>query len=194
MNLAEMRTLVRRDLKDIDIPQRFTDDDLDRAIARAVTELSKYSPVQQKSVLATVAGSYEINIASLSGRLSVDRLEFPLDQSPRKFARFEIYQDALTLKDVRGDGTGCAVYWTTTHTLNSETSTVPGYLQDLVALGATAYAALVLSQYATDKANYGGENVDRDYLYWARGRMMDFQSGLNRLKNKIKAGQLYMEE
>ena len=194
MDLAEMRTIVRRDFKDGEIPQRFADDDLDRAIARAVIELSKYSPVQQKSVLATVAGSYDISIASLAGRLSVDKAEFPLNESPRKFVRFEIYQDVLTLKDARGDGAGCAVYWTAVHTLDAGSSTIPRHLEDLVALGATAYAALVLSQYATDKANYGGENVDRDYLYWARGRMMDFQAGLNRLKNRVKLNQLYIEE
>ncbi len=193
MDLSTMRLKVRRDLKDEEMPQRFTDDDLDRAIARAVTELSKYSPVQQKSVIATVSGSYDLNISSLAGRLSVDRVEFPVNESPRRYVRFEIYQDTLTLKDNQGDGTDCTLYWTKPHTLDGAVSTIPPHLEDLVALGATAYAALVLSQYATDKANYGGENVDRDYLYWARGRIMDFQAGLNKLKSKLRVNQLYSE-
>ncbi len=194
MDIAAMRAIVRRDLKDEDLPQRFTDNDLDRAIARAVAELSKCSPVQQKSTMPTVSGSYDMNIGSLAGRLSVDRVEFPVDERPRKFVRFEIYQDILTLKDAPGDGASCAIYWTTGHTLDATTSTIPAHLEDLVALGSTAYAALVLSQYSTDKANYGGENVDRDYLYWAKGRMIDFQSGLKRLKNRVKLNQLYVEE
>jgi len=189
-----MRLTVRRDLKDEESPQRFTDDDIDRAIARAVNELSKYSPLQQKTVVATVSGSYEIDISSLENRLSVDKVEFPVDESPRKYIRFEVYQDNLTLRDTQGDGTDCAVYWTTVHTIDASGSTIPGYQEDLIALGATAYAALVLSQYATDKANYGGENVDRDYLYWAKGRLMDFEKGLKKLKSKVKTNQLHYEE
>jgi hypothetical protein len=194
MDLMIMRSRVRRDLKDEELPQRFTDDDLDRAIARAVTELSKYCPLQQKTVIATVSGSYDLNISSLAGRLSVDRVEFPVDETPRRYIRFEIYQDILTLKESQGDGANCALYWTRPHILDESASTIPPHLEDLVALGATAYAALVLSQYATDKANYGGENVDRDYLYWARGRIMDFQAGLNKLKSKVRINQLYPEE
>jgi hypothetical protein len=193
MDLPTMRARVRRDFKDEELPQRFTDDDLDRAIERAVTELSKYNPLPQKSIIATVSGSCDLDISSLEGRLSVDRVEFPVNQTPRRFVRYETYQEILTLKDTQGDGADCAVYWTKPHLLDGVSSTIPGYLEDLVALGATAYAALVLSQYATDKANYGGENVDRDYLYWARGRIMDFQAGLKKLRNKVRTNQLYLE-
>jgi len=194
MNLTEMRLTVRRDLKDEESPQRFTDDDIDRAIARAVTEFSKYSPRPQKTLLTTASGSYEIDISSLYPRISVERVEFPVDESPRKYVRFDIYEDTLTLRDTQGDGTNCAVYWTTSHVLIDTGSTIPYHLEDLIALGATAYAALVLSQYATDKANYGGENVDRDYLYWAKGRLMEFEKGLKKLKSKVKTNQLYYEE
>jgi hypothetical protein len=189
-----MRTIVRRDLKDEESPQRFTDDDIDRAIVRAVNELSKYSPLQQKTIVSTVSGSYEVDISSLESRLSVDRLEFPVNESPRKYVRFEVYQDTLTLRDTQGDGTDCTVYWTTVHMLDAGSSTIPAYQEDLVALGATAYAALVLSQYATDKANYGGENVDRDYLYWAKGRLIEFEKGLKKLRSRLKTSQLYYEE
>lgn len=193
MTLSEMRTLVRRDLMDEGSPQRFSDDELDRAISRAVTEMSKYSPCQQKSTLATVSASYDVDISSLADRISVDRVEFPVDQSPRVFIRFSLYQDTLTL-ETQGDGNNCHVYWTTQHTIDASTATIPAHLYDLVALGASAYAALSFSQYATDKANLGGENVDRDYLYWARGRMLDFEKGLRKLKSKLRLQQLYTDE
>lgn len=193
MNLTLMRTNVRRDLKDENSPQRLNDDEVNRAIARAVIEVSKASPRQMKSSLATVASSYDIDISTLTNRLSVDYLEFPLGYVPRNLiSNFEIYQDTLTMLDRIGDGNNCYVYWTTVHNLDVSLSTLPGTVEDLVALGAVAYLALSMSQYATDKVSYGGQNVDRDYLYWAKGRLMDFEAGLKKLKSKLKINQLYV--
>lgn len=193
MNLIDMRTIVRRDLKDEDSSQRFTDDDLDRAITRAVGELSKYRPLEETALITTVSGSFDVNISALANRKSVSKVEFPIGETPRRYTRFAVYGDTLTLLDLQGDGTDCRVYYGAPHTLDDEDSTIPPHLEDLVALGATAYAALVLSQYATDKANYGGENVDRDYLYWARGRLMEFEKGLKLLKKNLRVNLLYTD-
>ncbi|MDE2970384.1 MAG: hypothetical protein OXT51_09845 [Chloroflexota bacterium] len=45
MNIAEMRTLVRRDLRDDDpAAQRWTDDELDRHVQHAVHDLARPPP------------------------------------------------------------------------------------------------------------------------------------------------------
>jgi hypothetical protein len=195
MNLSQMRTNVRRDLKDEDASNyRWTDDEIDRAVARAVKEFSQYCPREIKSTLATVGGSIELDISSLTDRVSVDKVEFPVDSKPRTFTRFEVYQDTLYFLKTQGDGENCYVYWTTIHTLDGATSTIPARYEDLIALGAAAYAALSESQYSTNRANYGGEDVDRDYLSWARVRLREFQEGCKKAGGKLRVNKLISEE
>ncbi len=195
MDLATMRGLVRRDLKDEDAANyRWTDDEIDRAIARAVKEFSLYVPRQMKATLATVAGSTEVDISSLPDRVGVDRVEFPVGSTPRVFARFEVYQDTLTFLETQGDGNNCSIYYSKVHTLDGATSTIPTRHEDLIALGASAYATLAQSQYSTNKATLGGENVDRDYLYWARGRLMEFQKAIRKAGSRLKQGSLFYSD
>ena len=186
MDLATMRGNVRRDLKDEDSGNyRWTDNEIDRAIARAVAEFSQYIPRQQKNTVATVDDSHEIDISSLTDRLSVDKVEFPTGNTPRTFIKFEVYIDTLTLLETEGDGENCYIYWTSLHTLDADTSTIPTRYEKLIALGASAYATLSQSQYSTNKATIGGEHVDRDYLYWAKGRLMDFEKALKKASRKF---------
>jgi hypothetical protein len=195
MDLSTMRTLVRRDLKDEDASSyRWQDNEIDRAIARAVAELSRYCPREMKSTIATTDGSREIDISSLTDRVSVDRVEFPIDEHPRSFQRFAVYQDTLTLiGDVEGDGDDCYIYWGKVHTLDGSTSTIPTYLEDVLALGAAAYAVLAQTQYRTDTAGFGGEQADRDYLSWGNSRLQEFKSQLKRFGKgrKLKISQFY---
>ena len=195
MNLADMRINVRRDLKDEDSSAyRWTNDEIDRAIARAVREFSLYVPCEMMSALATVSGSIALDIATLTDRITVDRLEFPISNEPRTFTRFEVYQDTLTFLETEGDGTNCNVYWTKVHTLDATTSTIPTRYEDLVALGASAYAALAQSQYSTNRANYGGDNVDRDYLTWGEARLREFRTGCKGAPKKLKMNKLIAED
>ena len=192
MDLATMREVVRRDLKDEDDSNyRWTDNEIDRAIARAVAEFSRYSPMEQKNTLTTVDGSDAIDISSLSDRIAVNRVEYPTGSTPRTYVKFQVYQDTLILLETTGDGEDCYIYWTKVHTLDADTSTIPARYQDLIALGASAYATLSQSQYSTNKATYGGEHVDRDYLYWARGRLMEFQKELKGIDKKLKQSTFY---
>jgi len=195
MDLEEMRANVRRDIKDEDDSNyRWTDDEIDRAIAKAVKEFSQYCPREMKSTLATVDSSIELDISSLADRVSVDKVEFPVGSEPRAFTRFEVYQDTLYFLETQGDGENCYVYWTTIHTLNTETSSIPPRYEDLIALGASAYAALTQSQYHTNRANYGGEDVDRDYLSWGRARLKEFQEGCKKTRSKLRVNKLISEE
>ena len=195
MNLSTMRTLVRRDLKDEDNANyRWQDNEIDRAIQRAVAELSRYVPREMKSTIATIDGSREIDISSLTDRISVDRVEFPVAETPRQFQRFSVYADTLTLiGDAEGDGTNCYIYWGKVHTLDGSTSTIPSYLEDVLALGAAAYTVLAQTQYRTDTAGFGGEQADRDYQSWGSAMLKQFTAQLKRFgkSRRLKVGTLY---
>jgi len=114
----------------------------------------------------------------------VDKVEFPIDQEPRLFVKFEVYQDTLYFRETEGSGENCYVYWSALHTLDASTSTLPAHLEDLVALGAAVYAALAWAEYATNKANYGGEDVDRDYRSWGEARLREFIKGCKKASKK----------
>ncbi len=202
MNLPTMRGLVRRDLKDEDPSNyRFTDSEIDRAISRVVLEFSNHAPREMKSTLATSSGSRNLDISSLTDRVSIDAVEYPVDKAPKHFRKFYVYQDILTilepfapwLRDTIPDGSNCYVYWGKTHTLGITTSTIPPQFNDLIALGACGYAILSLSQYSTEAISIGGRDTDRDYSFWGRDRLRQFQQELNRLSRhrKLKIGRLY---
>jgi len=195
MNLSTMRTLVRRDLKDEDSSDyRWQDNEIDRAISRALYELSRYVPREMKTTIATTDGSREIDISSLTDRVSIDRVEFPAGKTPRQFQRFAVCQDVITfIGAAEGDGENCHVYWSKVHTLDGSTSTVPGYLEDVLALGAAAYAVLAQAQLRTDAAGFGGEQADRDYLSWGNGMLKQFTAQLRRFGRgrKLKISQFY---
>ena len=57
MNLSEMITLVRHDLKDVANPYQWSDEELTRHIHHAIRELSERLPLPAKAVLATVRDS-----------------------------------------------------------------------------------------------------------------------------------------
>ena len=195
MILSDMRTLVRRDLKDEDNSNyRWQDNEIDRAIARAVAELSRYVPREMKATIATTAGSREIALTTLTDRVSVDRVEFPVAETPRSFQRFTVYSETITLiGDTEGDGTNAYIYWGKVHTLDGSTSTIPSYLEDVLALGAAAYAVLAQSQLRTDTAGFGGERADTDYQSWGTVMLKEFNAQLKRFGRgrKLKISQFY---
>ncbi len=193
--LTTIKTAVRRDLKDEDNSNyRWQDTEIERAIARAVAELSRYVPREMKATIATTDGSREIAMTTLTDRVSVDRIEFPIDEHPRQFQRFTVYMETITLiGDVEGDGANCYVFWGKVHTLDGSTSTLPTYLEDVLALGAAAYAVLAQTQYRTDTAGIGGEQADRDYQSWGNTALEEFKAQLKRFSRsrQLKISQFY---
>jgi len=180
--LTTIRARVRQDLNDEDSANyRWTDNDLDRHIAQAVRELSIELPRQRKSTLATVSGSRDISVATLTERLSIEAVEWPTGNYPPTYVRFQTWIDTLTLlTDAAGDGTNTAVYWLSLHTLDATSSTLDAWAEDLVAVGAEAYAGLEWASYAINRANVGDDAAGR-YRRDAEARLQQFQDGLRRL-------------
>jgi len=195
MNLTEMRTIVRRDLKDEDAANyRWTNDELDRHIAHAVKDFSEAIPYEQKATKATTSGSRELDISSLSDRVMVEAAEYPVDKFPKRYQRFALWGDTLTiLGDELPDGSNAYIYYGKLHTLDTNGSTIPAKFEDLIAIGAEGYAAVEWAVYATDRVNIGGSTAPGEFLNWGRGKLQHFKAELKRLgrRNRIRVSSLY---
>jgi hypothetical protein len=196
VNLSEMRTWVRRDLHDEDpANQRWTDDELDRHIERAVRELSLAIPLEAKATPTTSEGSRDISLASLSDLVAVEAVEYPVDKYPPSYIPFSLWAGTLTLLvDATPPGDQSVnIYYGKMHTLDATTSTIPPRLEELVATGAVAYAALEWASFATNRINVGGQDVWRQYLTWGQERLAAFSRALAKhsRRNAVRVRRLY---
>lgn len=195
MNLSDMRTIVRRDLHDEDAENyRWTNDELDRHIAHAVKEFSGYLPCEQKATRATTSGSRELDISTITDRVMVQAVEYPVDRFPRIYQRFSLWGDTLTiLGDEVPDGSSAYIYYGKLHTLSAESSTIPAQYEDLVAIGTCGYAAIEWAAYAINRVNVGGKPTPGEFLAWGKDKLKYFREELRRLgrRNRIRIRSLY---
>ena len=195
MNLSEMRTIVRRDLHDEDASNyRWTNDELDRHIAHAVKSFSEPLPYEQKATKATTSGSREMDIASLTGRVAVEAVEYPVGNFPKRYQRFSLWGDVLTLLGEEiPDGSNAYIYYGKIHTLDASSSTIPVSYEDLVAVGAGGYAAVEWAAYAINRVNVGGDIAPREFLTWGNEKLKYFRQELKRLgrRNRVRVCSLY---
>lgn len=196
MNLSEMITLVRRDLRDEATPYQWSDDELSRHINRALKELSERVPLPVKATLATVSGSRELDISSLTDRVMVQAVEYPVDELPPKYQQFSIWGDTLTIiSGEEPNGSNCYIYYGTLHSLDA-TSTLPAKYEDLIATSAAGYAAVSWAAHAINRVNVGGVMTPREYRIWGNERLKTFKEALKRLgrRQRIRIQQLYSEK
>ena len=193
MDLSEMRTIVRRDLKDEDSQNyRWSNDELDRHIDHALREFSNACPQEQQSDIATTDGSREIDIGSLANRVLVFAVEYPIGNFPPTYQRFSLYQDTLTLLgDEVPDGSNVRIFYGKIHTLDLTTSTIPPKHENIVAIGAEAYALLEWAAYAINRVSVGGEQTPRDFRTWGEELLEQFKAELKRAKKRIRSASLY---
>ncbi len=195
MNLTEMRTIVRRDLHDEDASNyRWTDDELDRHIAHAVKDFSEYLPCEQKATKATTSGSREIDISTITDRIMVEAVEYPVDQFPKRYQPFALWGDTLTiLGDEVPDGSNAYIYYGKLHTLDATSSTLSTYHEDLIATGAGGYAAVEWAVYAINRVNVGGGITPKEFLAWGNEKLRYFKQELRRLgrRNRVRVRSLY---
>jgi len=195
MNLSELRTIVRRDLHDEDAENyRWTDDELDRHIAHAAKDFSGALPLEQKATKATTSGSREIDISTITDRVMVEAVEYPVDKFPKRYQRFSLWGDTLTLLGTEvPDGSNAYIYYGKLHTLDAESSTIPAEHEDLIATGACGYAAVEWAIYAINRVNVGGTITPKELLTWGREKLNYFKTELKRLgrRNRVRVRSLY---
>jgi len=195
MNLSDMRAIVRRDIHDENSSNyRWTNDELDRHINHAVRDFSEAIPYEQKATKATTSGSREISIATITDRIMVEAVEYPVDKFPRRYQHFSLWADILTLiGDAVPDGSNAYIYYGKLHSLGTSTSTIPSIYEDLIAAGAAGYAAVEWAIYAVNRVNISGLPTPDGFLTWGRERLNHFRQELKRLgrKNQIRSRSLY---
>ncbi|MBI2852455.1 MAG: hypothetical protein HYX84_05090 [Chloroflexi bacterium] len=195
MNLADMRAIVRRDLHDEDSASyRWTNDELDWHIAHAVKDFSEAVPYEQKATKATTAGSRVLDLSTITGRIAVEAVEYPVDKFPRIYQPFALWGDSLTLLgDETPDGANAYIYYGKLHTLDATSSTIPARLEDVVATGACGFAAVEWAAYAINRVNVGGSVTSKEFLDWGNVKLTVFQDELKRLgsKNRVRVRRLY---
>ena len=195
MILSDMRTIVRRELHDEDAGNyRWTNDVLDRHIARAVGQFSIALPVEDTTLIATTPGSREISIATLTTRVMVEAVEYKTGLFPPSYQRFALWGSALTLlSDAVPDGANAKVFYGKLHTLDAATSTIPTQHENLVALGAAGFALVEWASYAVNRVNIGGEDTARAYRLEGEARLRRFHADVKRLGrlSKVRVRQLY---
>jgi hypothetical protein len=196
MNLTEMRARVREDLQDTDNQNyRWTDDEVDGAIDRVVTEYSLHAPIEQQDDIATTDGDTELDISSLTGLLGIVSVEFPIGQTPKYMQRFEYWAGQLYMQD-EGDGEDARVRWLKKHTLTAESTTIPTEHEEIIVLGATGYLAMSASAYTVDRASIAGRYGTTSYRAWGKERLDRYDRKLKAVSrtSKVIPHQLYTEE
>jgi len=197
MSLSDMIALVRKDLHDEDSNNyQWSDDELTRHINRAVKELSERVPLLAKATLPTTSGSRQVDISSLTNRVMVQAVEYPVDESPAKYQRFSTWGDTLTvISGNEPNGANCYVYYGVIHTLDANGSTIPTEYEDLVTTGACGYAAIERAAFSINRVNVGGAMTPREYRIWGNERLKIFKDGLKRLgrRQRIRTQQLFQE-
>ncbi|MBI4283258.1 MAG: hypothetical protein HY663_02170 [Chloroflexi bacterium] len=195
MNLSDMRTIVRRDLHDEDAANyRWSNNEIDRHISHAVKDFSEAIPYEQKATKATTSGSKEINISTITDRIMLQAVEYPVDKFPKQYQRFSLWGDTLTiLGDEVPDGANAYVYYGKLHTLGATSSTIPAMHEDLIAAGAAGYAAAEWAVYAINRVNAGGTPTPQEFLTWGREKLNHFRQELKRLgrRNRVRIRSLY---
>jgi hypothetical protein len=195
MNLVDMRVIVRRDLHDEDANNyRWTNDELDRHIGHAVKDYSDAVPHEQKAVTATISGSRDIDISLLSDRIMIEAVEYPIGNFLPRYQRFSLWADVITLLgDEISDGSNARIYYGQLHTLNTSSSTIAAWHEDLIAAGACGYAAVEWAVYAVNRVNAGGNTTAADLLGWGREKLNFFHLELKRLgrKNRVRVRSFY---
>jgi len=195
MDLSTMRTILRRDLKDEDTGNyRWSDDELDRHIAHAVKEFSESVPLPVKATMPTTSSSRVIDISSLTDRVMVEAVEYPVGKFPLCYQRFALWGHILTLfGNEVPNGSDCNVYYGVLHTLDAGGSTIPTKFEDLIATGAEGYAAIEWASYAINRVSLGGSKTPSQFLTWGNGKLRQFRNELKRLgrRNRVRIRQLY---
>jgi hypothetical protein len=166
---------------------RWTDATLQRHLERAVRELSQVWPRERLSTLTATAGSRDIDVA-FDGLVRIEAVEWLVDQDPIQYVQWSLYADVLTLlgENVPSDADDVNVYWGALHVLDDAQSTLPTVTEEAVVQGAAGYAALEWANYAINRANVGGDQVQADYRRWAEAHIELFNAALQEFGKRAR--------
>lgn len=170
--LATLRAALRVDLNDpAGATARWTDADLDRAIARAVAAYTELLPHLQSSTVPTTTGSRVIPVAGLGATVTILGVEWPIPAPGERGLpgrppwRHDPEVGTVTVvgPDVPA-GETARVEWSTAHVISETASTIPEGDAAVIATGAAGFACMAWSTGTADNFRYadgeGATTVD----------------------------------
>ena len=199
-NLSQLIDLVEMELKDTGNAQWSTDE-LTAHIRRALRAYNRVQPRRAQGVISATEGEREYSLAGLSGLMDVLEVWHPWDDDdpsypPQRPAWSVLYDGTLRL-DVadapNADGTDdIRVFYTIPHTIDGldgeETSTLDDQGEQVIVLGASAYAASQLAQSLIGTVTVTSQTPDQ-YSKWAAARMNGFELALEQLRRRANISQ-----
>ncbi len=207
--LVEFRGWLRVDLNDpVGSGQRFLDGDLDRAVGRAVAELTLVWPKVTDTEVTQGVASRRVALpgGTFVGLMDVEEVEWPYGvggveaRFPASMPPFRVAPDRTALvvltEEVPAVGNVLRVRWTSAQVVTAGTTTVAGELDGVVALGAAGYASLAYSTPAADNFKYedgatvagvDDTQIPREWRERAAGYLARFGEALERLRRRRMA-------
>jgi hypothetical protein len=179
--LALARATLRVQLHDEDAANyRWTDATLNGHYERALREFGLQAPREQKTVLSTVVGTRDLAISSLTNLVRVLAVEYPTGSWPPTYVLFSVFGTVLTMlvDGAPGAIVNVNVFWGSLHTVDGSSTTLAPAQEDVVILGAAAYALLEWAEYAVNRVNLTGERTSDDYRREGLERLARFRAGV----------------
>jgi len=183
--LSGIRGIIRQFLLDefaVGTDLNWEDDELNLHINDCLAEISESCPYEVKETLTTTAASKEVDISSIEDLLSIDKVEYKVDQDPQEFRNFDLWGNTLTI-DIETAPTGDSVYLycNKLHQLTESSSTLKPQLERMLILGVCGYAAIAKARSQIDKINIGGGRTPADMQAWGMTKLALYRAGLARL-------------
>jgi hypothetical protein len=188
--LVAMETNVRNDLKDLDATAYlWATTEIDRHIAHAVADYQQVLPLVAATTITIAAdgsgNTRRQSVGSPTGYLYALRAEYPIDHDPPQYVVFreEIIGGGslyFSIGDPPLAGDSLKVWYAKAHILDNATSTILQEHEELIALGAVAYAGTSATRYAASRLNATGW-TPRGLAAFAADRMKEYRAELDRL-------------
>ncbi len=194
--LVAMETQVRQDLKDLDASAYlWTTAEVDRHIQHAVNDYQRVLPLMASTAIVVASSTGQGATSPITtrqvltlpaGYLWTLRVEYPIDQAPPAYLMFrEEIADAGSLyfpvAQAPRVGDNMKIWYAKTHTLSSGVSTILIEHEELITLGAVAWAASSATRYAVGRLN-ASMWTPKGLAEFAQDRMAAYKLWLTRLE------------
>lgn len=199
--LVGMESRVRADLMDLDSSNYLWPTAiLDRHLQHAVSDYSRVLPLEAFVVFLVAATPSQgpntpITLRQIfnppPGYLWAMRLEYPIDQHPPMYRTFrEEYPQLgsifLSAGDAPNVGDAMKMWYAASHVLSATASTILQEHEELVSLGAVAYAATAATRFTASRQN-ATSWTPRGIAAFAQDRMKAYTAWLEQLRSSYSS-------
>lgn len=152
---------LRLDLNDTSDDALWSQDELERAVVKAISDLSRFLPRELTLDITLTADNvddyvtidlsdYILAVSGMEGIIRIRRVEYPSGDVPQSFCQFDVFGYLLTITGMGesseqsrlSTGETLRIYYDAPHIIptHDEAGSVPPFLDDTVILAASAYA------------------------------------------------------